>query len=353
MIFKIPNTPKLRQTLTEIDRVRDRFRGGRPAPSSRLERMAYESLVRGSASACRLAAIPMTDQRAGEILEAAPGDADERELACYAAGLRSPVPSRDRLLDSSYFGALHSTLTGNDPTRPSPWRDGPLHNEAFDQAGHATGRVIPTLPSHLVETKMEDLLTWLELELRSGDHHPIMVVATFTLGFLGISPFGSKNHRLGRLLLQKLLMRAGYEHLRYASLEVEIERSRDAYYSAIDRSRSRLWIGAGQLEPWIEFVTDCLDGQRRWVEAQLGESSADPVPTQREISPLQEAILLATRDHGVVDAGLLIEKTGANRNTLKDNLRKLVDLGYLERSGQRRGTRYRIAELDDPPVPEV
>jgi Fic family protein len=34
--------------------------------------------------------------------------------------------------------------------------------------------------------------------------------------------------------------------------------------------------------------------------------------------------------------------TGANRNTLKDNLRRLVDRGNLERLGQRRGTRYRI-----------
>jgi hypothetical protein len=35
--------------------------------------------------------------------------------------------------------------------------------------------------------------------------------------------------------------------------------------------------------------------------------------------------------------------TGANRNTLKDNLRRLVERGMLERMGSRRGTRYRLA----------
>ena len=59
--------------------------------------------------------------------------------------------------------------------------------------------------------------------------------------------------------------------------------------------------------------------------------------------PLQQAILSTVREHGSVDAGLLLRATGANRNTLKDNLRRLVDRGALEKTGQRRGTRYRLA----------
>ena len=47
-----------------------------------------------------------------------------------------------------------------------------------------------------------------------------------------------------------------------------------------------------------------------------------------------------------MDAGLLIQATGANRNTLKDNLRRLVERGVLEKTGQRRGTRYRLATPD-------
>ena len=44
-----------------------------------------------------------------------------------------------------------------------------------------------------------------------------------------------------------------------------------------------------------------------------------------------------------VDAALLLKATGANRNTLKDNLRRLVQRGVLQKTGQRRGTRYRMA----------
>ena len=49
------------------------------------------------------------------------------------------------------------------------------------------------------------------------------------------------------------------------------------------------------------------------------------------------------REHGTVDAGLLLKATGANRNTLKDNVRRLVTQGVLEKTGERRTTRYRLA----------
>ena len=61
---------------------------------------------------------------------------------------------------------------------------------------------------------------------------------------------------------------------------------------------------------------------------------------------MQQAILQAVREHGNVDAGLLLKATGANRNTLKDNLRRLVTRGVLEKTGLKRGTRYRLATVE-------
>ncbi len=62
-----------------------------------------------------------------------------------------------------------------------------------------------------------------------------------------------------------------------------------------------------------------------------------------EYPPLQRRILETVREHGNVDAALLIQSTGANRNTLKDNLRRLVRGGVLEKTGERRGTRYQLS----------
>ena len=66
-----------------------------------------------------------------------------------------------------------------------------------------------------------------------------------------------------------------------------------------------------------------------------------------DLPPLQRAILETVREHGTAAAGLLLVSTGANRNTLKDNLKRLVDRRLLERVGQRRGSYYRLATGDE------
>jgi predicted HTH transcriptional regulator len=63
----------------------------------------------------------------------------------------------------------------------------------------------------------------------------------------------------------------------------------------------------------------------------------------QDYPPLQRTILETVREHGTVDAALLLKATGANRNTLKDNLRRMVQRGVLEKIGERRGTRYRMS----------
>jgi DNA-binding MarR family transcriptional regulator len=83
---------------------------------------------------------------------------------------------------------------------------------------------------------------------------------------------------------------------------------------------------------------ELLDRHRARVEAKVNlEREAS------ELSPLQRSIMDTVREHGTVDAGLLLKATGANRNTLKDNVRRLVAQGVLEKTGERRTTRYRLA----------
>jgi Fic family protein len=137
------------------------------------------------------------------------------------------------------------------------------------------------------------------------------------------------------------LRRAGYQHISYASLEVQIENLRSEYQASFDLAQTRFWCGDANLEPWIELIVKVLDRQREKVDLKIAlEQRTHAFP------PLQQAILETVREHGTVGAGLLLEATGANRNTLKDNLRRLVDHGVLRKHGERRGTLYRLAPPD-------
>jgi Fic family protein len=168
----------------------------------------------------------------------------------------------------------------------------------------------------------------------------VLVIGTFILGFLSISPFEHANGRTSRLLIHHLLVRAGYDFVPFASIEAELEADRPAYLEALFQARTGVWSGDANLEPWLEFFVDVLERHRQRVETKLAlERSTMDFP------PLQRNILETVREHGTVNAALLLKATGANRNTLKDNLRRLVDRGVLERTGQKRGTRYRMAVL--------
>ena len=61
------------------------------------------------------------------------------------------------------------------------------------------------------------------------------------------------------------------------------------------------------------------------------------------LSPLSEKILSIVREHGRVTVREAAAITQANRNTIKDHLRQLVNAGRLVRRGQSRGTWYEKA----------
>ena len=156
-----------------------------------------------------------------------------------------------------------------------------------------------------------------------------------------ISPFEYGNGRTIRAQIDLLLRRAGYEYVPYASLESQMEQLRDVYYGALDQSQSGIWSGTADFKPWLDYFMTLLDRHRERVDAKIALESGS-----RSMTPLQQAIVETVREHGTVDAGLLMQATGANRNTLKDNVRRLVTKGLLEKTGERRATRYRLAAQD-------
>ena len=342
--FQVPVTQEILTKVSKLDRFRGQLSTATALPGDRLERIREAAAIQSVASSCRLSGMHVGESEiAAALRDGSPlGEADA--IRGYAAGLDFPFPGPERFVERETVAALNKTILGRtEATDTGPWRQREMNREAFDAEGKALGWVFPTLPPRLIEEKTDDLLTWLELELRSEERHPVLVIGTFLLGFLAISPFELANGRTSRVLIRHLLVRAGYAHLPLASIEVELEADRAAYLEALFKARTGVWSGTADLLPWIEYFLVILDRHRERVEAKLSlERGALDFP------PLQREILEKVREHGTVNAALLLEATGANRNTLKDNLKRLVDRGVLERTGQKRGTRYRLPVGDGP-----
>jgi Fic family protein len=354
MDFKIQLTPEILTSVSRLDHFRGVWAAGTLVPPDRLTRLKEASRIRSVGASSRMSGVRVTDAEVAGLLrgEALPVR-EGKEVLGYAEAMDRPFPSDGPLVTPEEVRKMHAVLLGvtDNPEAPSAWRAEPLHLEAFDADGRAIGRVFQTLPPRLLAEKMDDLTTWLEIELRSGEQHPLLVVAAFTLAFLAASPFSRGNGRIGRLLAVHLLRRVGYGYLPYASLERVMEEMRYAYHDALDVAETRIWTGEADLSPWIRFFLEALDRHRERVEVKI-----DLERRSLELSPLQRAILEAVREHGTVAASLLMVATGTNRNTLKDNLRRLVERGLIERLGERRGSIYRLASGErgtrngDPPT---
>lgn len=334
-------SPETLKAVTALDHFRGVWAHGSGVPAERLNRLREASAIQSVAASCRLAGIKVTEAEVAAVLQ---GEAvplrDAKEILGYSEALRGPFPSYNEPLTVRGIQELHAVVCGvaGEPPVPTPWRTEPYHLEIFDADGQAIGRVFQTLPPRLIDEKMSELVDWLEQELGAEPNHPILVVGIFSLYFVAACPFASGNGRMVHLLVQRLLERAGYDYMPYASLETILEEIRDEYFDALDASETRLWSGEADLEPWLTFFLSALEQHAEKVRSKI-----DLERRALDFSPLQRKIVETVREHGTVGAGLLIEATGANRNTLKDNLRRMVDRGVLERSGERRGALYKLA----------
>ena len=115
------------------------------------------------------------------------------------------------------------------------------------------------------------------------------------------------------------------------------------------------WIDAGKgvtrhpAPPWDDRATDLEARLGGWLDelvqllvtsGERAEELWEQAAKASSRSALQEAILSLAQRNGRVTAGDVLRETGANRNTVKDNLARLVQAGSLQRQGTKRGTVY-------------
>lgn len=71
----------------------------------------------------------------------------------------------------------------------------------------------------------------------------LILIPVFICDFLSIHPFSDGNGRMSRLLTLLLLYQNGYEVGKYISIEKQIEKTKDIYYSSLEQSDN--WMARG------------------------------------------------------------------------------------------------------------
>lgn len=338
-------TPEILRLIAEIDEFKGRWSALDGLAVERLLRLRRVATIESIGSSTRIEGARLTDSEVEVLLSRLEihsfRNQDEEEVAGYAAVMDLVFESwREISLTENHLKQLHKELlrySRQDAHHRGEYKTLPNHVEAFDADGKSLGVVFETSSPFETPGRMEALVGWTAKALAEGEHHALLVIAVFVVRFLAIHPFQDGNGRLSRVFTMLLLLRAGYAYVPYSSLERVIEENKDTYYKALRRSQSTLDRGEENLGDWIGFFLRCLARQKDVLKRKLEvEGRIASLPA------LAETLVEIARRHGRLTIRGAVEATGANRNTVKDHLRKLVESNRLAQRGKGRGTWYEV-----------
>lgn len=125
---------------------------------------------------------------------------------------------------------------------------------------------------------MQDLVAWYRSEL-NGAMHPIELAAAFHHRFTAIHPFDDGNGRLGRILMNLILMQRGYPP---AVIQVS---NRDEYLLALQAADN------GKLDSIVEIVANAVAASLDvYLRAARGEPIHDLEDLTREIALFKQSL---------------------------------------------------------------
>jgi Fic family protein len=315
----------------------------RDIAADHLSALGSRAMVESVGSSTRMEGSRMTDAEVDRFLfgpdPRLPGTQDERAVAGYAEALEMVYDAvAGGALDTDFVRRLHGIVTWYSDTAGAErhaYRRVAVRVRSYDAGGRTSGSLFEASPPGRINGLMEEAVGWASAALESGEVHPLIVTATFIARFRAIHPYSEGSGRLSRLLTTWMLVRSGCTYMPYASIERVLEERRAEHYRHLAGVGGLLGGDGSGLRGWVVFFLTTLAAQRDELMRRLERERR-----RGHLPELSLRLLDMARDGGRLTMAEALERTGANRNTIKVHLRQLVARGRLVRHGGGRGTWY-------------
>jgi Fic family protein len=339
-------TPEFLALIARIDEFKGAWRALGTLAPDRLSALRRVATIESIGSSTRIEGSRLTDSEVEHLLSNLEIKAfttrDEQEVAGYADLMELIFGSwRDITFTENHVKQLHRDLLVH--SEKDAWHRGEYKTSAnsvaaFGPDGIQIGVVFETATPYDTPRLMNELVGWVRAELAAGSLHPLLVIGIWVVVFLELHPFQDGNGRLSRALTTLLLLRSGYAYVPFSSLESVIERNKEAYYLALRRTQGTIRGESPDWQPWLAFFLRSLHEQMRILDRKLEREKTVLADLPAHSLSMVEFV----REHGRMTLREAVRLTGANRNTLKAQLRALVERGHLRRQGEGRGSWYMI-----------
>ncbi|WEK36916.1 MAG: Fic family protein [Candidatus Pseudobacter hemicellulosilyticus] len=327
----------------------DEFKGswkalGRMAPE-KLAALREVATIESIGASVRIEGNTITNADVEKMLQDQKGvylTRHEQEVAGYAALVDHVFLNWQQLpFSEAHIRELHRQMLKyslKDENHRGDYKTLTNHVEAFDQDGRSQGIAFRTASPFETAGRMVELMKWATVALEERRHHPLLVIAVFTILFLEIHPFQHGNGRLSRLLTTLLLLKTGYGYVPFSSLEHVIEQNRDAYHQSLRRTQATIRAINPDWSPWIMYFLKALQQQKDRLAAKLEQVQV----VQERLPGLSVLILEMVKGHGRINLQDAVTTTAANKNTVKKHIQQLVGNGYLVKQGIGKSTWYTL-----------
>jgi len=286
------------EIIDRLDALRAELNTYRPIPADRMNRIMQKLRLEWNFNSNSMEGNTLTKQETQKLLHygiTAKGKPlrDHIEMQGHDKALKKleAIVQKDLKLSESLIKDFHkmilaesvSLLDENVEINPGEWKK--HHNYLLSP----TGERIDFAPPEQVPDLMSALMNWTNNHLyqadlnrhkkKKYDLHPLVVAAVFHKRFIAIHPFGDGNGRMGRILMNLILMQNGFMPT------IVPLTSREGYYLALNDSTTE------DMSPLIEYVgRNLIQSMELAIEGAKGNSVEEQDDWEKEVALLKQQL---------------------------------------------------------------
>lgn len=335
-------TPQIVQLLGQIREEKGKQELFLEANADELKSLLEIAKIQSTGASNRIEGIYTSEQRLQELVaqKAEPRNRSEEEIAGYREVLATIHESYDYIpVRPNMLLQLHRDLYAYSRSAAGgQYKNGDNVIAETDESGNRRVRFQP-VPAFQTAEAMDALCDEMNRAWNDEKFDKLLLMPLFILDFLCIHPFNDGNGRMSRLLTLLLLYKNGCIVGKYISIEMLIEKSKETYYEALQRSSYGWHENANDYAPFVSYYLGIVLKAYREFESRVR------LMQDRSLSKPERIRTVIDGHIGKISKKQLAEQCpDISLTTIERTLGELVKSGYIKKVGAGRATAYVKAE---------
>lgn len=316
-------THEILTLISKIDALRQLF-SSFDIPKPVQEKIRRISLLKSSLFSARIEGNPLTI----ENMNATSEEQHKKEISNLMSASRfiEKEVKKQQLITMKLILELHSIIMNNIHSEAGRFRH--EMGAIFNESGIA---VYLSPPPEQIKLLMNKLLSYIN---SSKETFPLIAGIIVHLAFEKIHPFIDGNGRVGRLLINMVSKSREYDFFIPVPFEEYLDEHKSEYYEAVEK-------GLRDPQTYLLFMLEAFYEQAEKVKKELFQELQKKETIL--LPPRQEELYYVVRDHSMSSFDFLRRRfLKIPPRTLRYDLKKLSDKGFIVKIGRTKGSFYSI-----------